>query len=234
LPEILAGQYCEERRVRVHPLAAKAEAGAPTTHEEIDMDLQDLIKALGLADDATEDDVKDKIGELVAAKADQHPGGSLPKPLLDELGLPADADADAATEAIVALKAPNPSPSPTGGREGDGGAQSEIDALQKQVADLTAQAAHREAEAAVGAAIKACKLAPAQRDWAIGYAAREPDGFQAMIEAAPLLVAAKAQPPEGSQPGGSTADLTDEDREVAKMFGTDPKEFAETKAALAQ
>lgn len=60
-----------------------------------------------------------------------------------------------------------------------------VAALEASNATLTNELAKRDATAAVDGAIKAHKLLPAQREWAEGYAAQDPDGFQELMRHTP-------------------------------------------------
>lgn len=63
-----------------------------------------------------------------------------------------------------------------------------FDELQKQLAAVQSGLAEKDATAKVEAAIAARKLVPAQRDWAIGYASRDPKGFDEMIGKQPVML----------------------------------------------
>jgi phage I-like protein len=79
--------------------------------------------------------------------------------------------------------------------------------LQQKVATLTTEAAAKNAEALVASA--GTKITPAMRDWALGYASTDPEGFGKWLAAAPVIVAAGADPKlEGDGPtedGAATA-----------------------------
>ena len=172
------------------------------------MELTELAPLLGLDPDSTEEHVKDRIAELVAAP--EPPVAS--KAVLDLLDLGPDAsDADARGR-IVALKNP------------DGCVpREEYDALRQQLAE-------RDARSLVDQAIAACKVSPSQRGWALEYAQRDPEGFGAFVESAPKLLGDRPEVPgpEDRAPAG----LTDDDLYVCELFNTDPKEFAACKAQL--
>ena len=54
--------------------------------------------------------------------------------------------------------------------------------------NLKAERARERATAAVAAAVKAFKLTPAQQEWGVEYAMRDPDGFQTFIDRQPVLI----------------------------------------------
>ena len=208
------------------------------------MELEVLASLLGLADTATEEQVKEAIVGLKSGPPPSPPpegGGAEPR-------AGDDAQQDASDDEQSApppegLPAPPMARQAGGGDEppasdslppsgGDRGGDSEVDDLQKQVAALSNKLAQRDADDAVDQAIAACKITPAQRDWAVGYAMRDPDGFGNFVECSPQIIANKATAPPQSPKEPSEADLSDEDRHVCKLFGTDPKEFAAAKAEL--
>ena len=72
----------------------------------------------------------------------------------------------------------------------------EADSLMSELAALKSQATKRDAEDLVEAAMKEGKVSPAQRDWARGYAEREPEGFRVFVAKAPVVVQmGEATPP---------------------------------------
>jgi phage I-like protein len=70
-----------------------------------------------------------------------------------------------------------------------------------------------EAERTVGAMIAGRKLAPAQKDWALEYHSRDPEGFAAFAASAPEILAAHAQ--LGTPPGAED----DEDAAARRIAG---------------
>lgn len=89
--------------------------------------------------------------------------------------------------------------------------------------DQTAQALHalqqQQHRAQVDALVTAGKLAPAQKDWALAYASRDPEGFAQFAAAAPVIVSGEAHgqtPPAGED---------DEDLVAARIAGVDPKDL---------
>ena len=70
--------------------------------------------------------------------------------------------------------------------------QMHVDALDKKIALIAADAARREATLAVDASIAARKIAPAQREWGIDYAARDQEGFAKFLRARDLPILAES------------------------------------------
>lgn len=145
--------------------------------------------------------------------------------LAQTLGAPADADvaalvAHAQTLREAAARQPDPL---------EWVPMAQHKAVAEQLAALQAEVAREKAEAAVRAAMSAGKLAPAMQDWALGYAAKDPEGFAAWCDKAPVIL-----PPVGMQshrvaPNADT--LTDEDRYVCAALGLTEADFAEHKKA---
>ena len=142
------------------------------------MELNKLIKLLGLPESATEEDVTGKITEILSAldaqKGDpeKKDGGEelvANKTILDLLGLPADAKTADVTAQIMACKA------------GD-------TALQERVKQLEAAEKKRNADDLVLQAMKDGKISAAQKEWATTYALSDPDGFKVFAEKAPVVV----------------------------------------------
>lgn len=142
------------------------------------MELNKLIKLLGLPESATEEDVTGKITEILsdleAQKGDpkKKDGGTelvANKTILDLLGLPADAKTADVTAQIMACKA------------GD-------TALQERVKQLENAEKQRNADDLVLQAMKDGKISAAQKEWATTYALSDPEGFKVFAEKAPVVV----------------------------------------------
>ncbi|MFN3595275.1 MAG: phage protease [Thiobacillaceae bacterium] len=104
-------------------------------------------------------------------------------------------------------------------------------AVADELARLQAEVARQKAEAAVTAAMRAGKLAPALKDWATDYASRDPQGFAAWAEKAPVVL-----PPEGESAAHRVAQnadtLTEEDRIACQLLGMREADFAAHKRTL--
>jgi len=134
------------------------------------------------------------------------------KTLTEALGLPEDADESAVTAAIAALKAPKTAD------------LSEVRVLQDRIGGLERDLAERNAATAVSDAIRAGKLAPAQKEWANAYALKDPDGFKSYTEKAPKL--AILADPTGSEGDGGDDKPDDMALSIAKQIGVSPESLA--------
>lgn len=92
--------------------------------------------------------------------------------MLEALGLPAGASRSETLATIAALKSGTAS----------------LTSLQKMVAKLKAALAERDTGKLVELALKTGKVTPAQREWALEYARRDPEGFQVFLAKAPKIV----------------------------------------------
>ncbi len=170
-------------------------ATAPTTEDDMK---EKLIEMLGLKAGAEEAEVLAAVARL---KQEQGPP-ELPQELVDLLGLKAGAGLPEIKGTILALK--------DGAEKGS--------ALVDRIRALEESLARRAADDLVEMALKAGKLAPAQREWAEKYAAADPEGFRAYVEAAPAVLPLK-ELPGGENPAAGT--ITPEMRQVAAAFGHD-------------
>ncbi|GAB4303837.1 MAG: hypothetical protein Fur0034_20200 [Desulfuromonadia bacterium] len=132
---------------------------------------------------------------LKAAASRKETDMTLPESVAALLGVPADCDEQTAVAACQALI--DQAETAAQARQIDPAEYVPV-AMHKQVADqlaaLQAQIAAEKAEAAVLAAMRAGKLAPAMKDWAISYASKDPEGFGQWCEKAPAIL-----PPEGDR-----------------------------------
>lgn len=150
------------------------------------MDLKVLAKMLGLPEDATEEQILEKIkgtvGEVEQLKADaqkkeEGSEGSKDgevvanKVILGLLSLKEDAKTEDVASAILALKS-----APKGSIS-----ESEFKALKEKIANDGA-------DKAVMVALKSGKISTAQKDWAKEYALKDPNGFEKFVEKAPQVV----------------------------------------------
>ena len=153
------------------------------------MDLKQVAKALGLSEEATEDEVKKALAEAAKAaeqvkeleaekpKAEETPAGAeanevavvANSTVLGLLGLQEDAKTEEVAASIMALKA--------GGTD-----------IQTEVLALKAQMQQQSADEAVKSALKAGKITAAQTEWATTYALKDADGFKNFVEQAPAVV----------------------------------------------
>lgn len=95
--------------------------------------------------------------------------------------------------------------------------------LRDSLAALQAERAQERAERAVAAASEAGKIAPAQREWALAYAQRDPTGFEDYVAAAPVIAAAAVL--TGRQPPGGGGALTPFEESVRQSLGLSTDEW---------
>ena len=202
----------------IPPLAAKLStesdliflSAAPAARSDI-MPLKAIAVSLGLAEDADADAIRAKVQEVLAQPSELNAAIVALKAEHEK------AKADVATlqaenDGLVAAKDKTPV-----------AAQTTIDELQKQLAEFNTKFVLDAATKSVDEAVAACKVTPAQRDWAVGYAQRDPDGFAAFVAGAPVLVAGKIVPPP---PADGSPPLTDEEAEVCEQLDLTAKQFA--------
>ena len=143
--------------------------------------LKKLAEALGLGEDATEEQVMEALKACVSENKSLKEGQQPPaaaenvvanKAVCELLGLKEDARTEDVTTKIMELK--------SGKIDG-------IDVMAELKA-LKAQSAEAAADTAVTLALKAGKITPAQKEWAKGYALADAKGFAAFIEKAPQVV----------------------------------------------
>ncbi len=192
------------------PTAAEADAALARIDPAPAIDLAALATPLGLASTAKAADI------LAAAKARW-------AELTTALGLAATATAAEVLAAAQAARAGG-APDPTAFVP-----RAEFDRVATRLNTLEAERTGERATAAVDDAIKAGKLAPAQRDWALGSAKANLEAFQSFVAGAPVIVtpAALAAAPAGD-PGAA---LTAEELAVCKSLGLTEEAFKQSRAA---
>lgn len=104
-----------------------------------------------------------------------------------------------------------------------------VPAMQEELAGLRKSATKSEVDAILSANAK--KVSPAMRaEWEKLGLLDDPKRLAAMLSVMPEVMPVAAKPPEGSK---DTEALTDGEMAVCRASGTDPKEFAKHKAAMA-
>lgn len=144
--------------------------------EEEIMELEKLIRLLGLPEGATEADVEAAL-QAAATKMQSHAEetevtankAAADATVLGLLGLKEGAKTEEVAAAIMQLKA------------GD-------TVLAQEVKSLKEQMAKNAADEAVERAMKQGKVSASMKDWAIEYALKDPSGFRAFVEKAPQVV----------------------------------------------
>lgn len=154
------------------------------------MDLKELAKLLGLAEDAPEEEIKKAVAEAAKAKEKEQetekkeaPGATQPgdkgaqagqevvanSTILSMLGLQGDAKTEDVAATIMTLKA--------------GGAD-----IQRDFLALKEKLIQKDADELVQNALKTGKISAAQKEWAMEYALKNQDGFKKFLEKAPAVV----------------------------------------------
>ncbi len=138
---------------------------------EHSMELKELIGLLGLQEDATKEDVLASIRALLEKaerKKDDETEVVANSTILSLLGLGKDAKTEDVLVKITALKAGS--------------------STNEEIMELKKRLEKRDAEDAVQDAMKEGKISAAMKEWAEEYALKDPKGFQAYVEKAPVLV----------------------------------------------
>ncbi len=172
----------------------------PSNEEHVEELLTKLRSALNLPDNASADDV---VSAITAMRSNSNA-------LCSAAGFTKLGDTEVAA---ICAKLKNPASDPD--------QQKQIDDLQKQVATLTATMRGNTAAAEVDGAIKSGKLAPAQRDWAVEYASRDPAGFKTFIGKQPTILATGRIAGEAAAEGS----LTDEERAICAALHLTEDQF---------
>lgn len=185
------------------PILARLEAGLEKqTKEEIIMDREKLIAALGLAKDATDEQIIAAMATLGIKMPEESVKEVIPEKIITALDLKQEDDVSTIVASIEVLKQTN-------------GNSVSIQEFTKLQARLNA----KDANEAVAAAMDTGKIAPAQKDWALKYATDDLPGFTTFVSKAPVVV------PVTDLPGkkDTTVDpVTDEATvKVAGMMGVD-------------
>lgn len=181
---------------------------------------KDLCAALGLPETASKEEVLAAIKKLGGANTAMC---GFEKRVAEAAGIDVTKFTALDETTTIALCAKLKAPADEAGKSE---LQKQVDLLQKQIGTLTANAAQSTANTEVDAAIKAGKITPAQRPWAIDYCAREPEEFRKYVSAAPAILAdgrlAPATVPEDA--------LTPEQKDLCAKFSIKENDF---KAELA-
>lgn len=186
-------------------MARAAAKFSHATHEEEDtVKREDLIKLLGLAADATDEQISAGMAAL-KAKADQ----------VESL----------ATE-VAALKTKTPDPAQYAPIK-------LVSDLQEQVAALSAKQIHGEVEDVISQAQDAGKLLPAMVDWARDLGKKDLAALKAYVEKAPVVAALKGNQTRGQAPAGSGGELGEVELAVCRQLGVTPEAYKKTLGAHA-
>jgi len=188
-------------------LAAQAAARFQTDQEDDTVDREQLIELLGLAADATDEQINEAIAVLKAK-----------------------ADAAEATEAeLAALKAK------AGDNQPDPAKWAPVEVvreLQEQVAALSGAVRTREVDELIDQAVDQGKLLPAQVEWARALGAKDIEALKGYIDSAPTIAALSGTQTGGRPPEEAGQDgLSAEELAVCRATGIDPDEYKKAKEA---
>jgi phage I-like protein len=179
-----------------NPNLAELPAIASQTGDHMDELLQALRSALGLPADADQNAIIQCCRQFRGTSTTT---AAALLPLATTLGLAANASIEGIVKAAqdkLATGAPDPAKFVP---------MSAFAELQGKVAELTGAAVKGAADKAVADAMAAGKVTPALKDWALAYAAKDPDGFAGWVKAAPAIVIPGGNAPSGGLPPGSAA-----------------------------
>jgi len=109
---------------------------------------------------------------------------------------------------------------------------SEHRALASRIEALETAEAESKAAAAVDEAVKAGKVTPAGRDWALAYAAKDPEGFRQFVAAQPAIVKDGALVPGLTPPDAAGSGLSPEEKAVAASMGLSEEAYLKSKKQL--
>ncbi|MBI5815895.1 MAG: hypothetical protein HZB29_09830 [Nitrospinae bacterium] len=166
--------------------------------------MKDLLKKLGLAETATEADAIAAVEKLQANSAGS--AGLLARLQVN--------DFTAATARLTELLAP-PAYNPA-----------DVSAMQARITAMESAEKQRGAELLVNDALAAGKLTPAQKAWALGYAAENPEGFRGYIANAQVIVPLAASGADGKKVAANAGVVTDEVKLIANQLGLKPEDLA--------
>ena len=194
-------------------LAALLGLAETATQEEIFAAVRSLAEQGESANSEGEDDKKKAENEEGGGEGDPPPE-SLPEAeaaLLDAVSDLVNVAEEEAGAAPDAQKAKNVA-----------AAHKAMRAIGKRLAAVEGQMARNRAESLVSVAMKAGKVSPALKTWAMDYAMNDPAGFAAYAKSAPVIVA-EGRAANGVMGGGGS--LTQEERAVCKQLGLSEADY---------
>ncbi len=204
-------------------LKALAAREADTPSLETSMPLKKIAAALGLAAAASEDAI---LAAIAKTGDDAKALASRLKSVGDAAGVQGDVGDDQVVAICAKLKAPAPS---SAADETKFVPIAKFDELQLQLAALQQRVTKTGAEAEVDAAIKGGRLVPAQRDWAIAYASRDPEGFATMIGNQPVILPGGRVAAAGDN--GAAGELTADQKAICSGMGIAEEDYKKALAA---
>jgi phage I-like protein len=175
-------------------------------------DLARVVELLGLSEDATEDDVIEAINKLKTSENTKKDEGGEAQSEGEGEGEKKE------DEESLHSKTPDPSQYVP---------MSLYQELNNRLTNLEQTQAKKQADTLVSQAMSAGKITPAQKDWAVVYASRDPKGFGEFVSKAPVIVSANAQV-TGQTLETTTGALTAEQRQMAVTMGIKPEAYLKT------
>lgn len=214
--------------------AAELEEQSETNGET---EMKSIAKALGLQDDASE-------AAILAAIAANHGKVAM------AAGLKADAKLDDVVAAVTAFATDRGKIAKAGGLKADAGIDEIVTAmsartgsvdetkfvpmsmfteLQTELKTLQTATSDKSAEDAVAVAMQAGKITPANKEWALNYAKKDIEGFNAFVGNAPKLTGQQLTrtPPTDGKPV-----LTEADEVVMAAMGISREAFIASKQSF--
>ena len=208
--------------------------------------MEKVIAALGLADGTSEDDVLTAVNSLLTSSTAIAAAAGLTKDAKSEQVMTAvqSAFADRKKIAIAAGQPENASVDTIVGvfsaAHTAGAADptkfvpiAAFNEMRDKVDSLVTHKVDTDAETAVTAAMRAGKITPAQKDWAISLHKANLAMFEDFIGKAPVLTSAQrssAQPPAGSS--SATAGLDDADLAVMRQMNISAEDMLKSKTSM--
>lgn len=208
-------------------LAALASQETQTGEDIMDKLAETLAALLGLAAGATADQV---IAAVKALLEKTQATASQLATAAASMGLPKETTLEALAAAIVAKQ----------GKSGDddlrtvvASLNTTVAALNTEIATLKANGQATAAENAVEAAMKAGKIAPVAKKWALDFAASDPKRFAEYVNVTPALIDPATGAPALAAATGEGG-LTVTELAVASQLGVSPEDFKKSRDQLAK
>lgn len=205
----------------------------PTEDNTMDEIRKLLIKLLGLADDASDDDILAALQEIDKTYSNQTPQeGTAAAKSLQALLTGNATTIEGLNTAVAALKE-KVEKAGTGGKPDPAEyvPVAQLNAVVAQVAELTKKVNGGEVDTIITAALKDGKLLPALEPWARELGGKDIAALRSYVEKAPMVDLTSQTGGKGPT-GGDTHGLTSDELQVAKLSGLTPKEFADAKTLI--
>lgn len=209
-----------------------------------EVSMKRLLAALGLAEGGSEDDVLVAINSLLTSSTAIAVAAGLTKDAKSEaiatavhtafadrkkIAIAAGKKEDASVDDIVSVlssahTATTPDPTKFVPIE-------QVTAMQVDLKALKDKDANKDAEAAVGDAIRDGKLAPSLKDWAVSMHKADPKKFEEFVGKAPVLTAAQRAQVTAPKTG-ATATLDDVDVAIMRQLNLKPEDMVKSREAM--